>query len=123
MQFIYFYFFKLETSCSEISTNIGILFSENLVALNVSREVGFCHLVFQEYEFICLWYMLSKDSVHIMGLGFFCWFGGFLRTIACFACVLTVEQLELSECVFTTKIHVLCKNIFRQYSQIAGLSH
>lgn len=45
-------FFKLETSCSEISGNTGILFSENVVVLNISREVGDCHLVCQEYEFI-----------------------------------------------------------------------
>lgn len=44
-------FFKLETSCSEISGNTEILFSENIV-LNISREVGDCHLVCQEYEFI-----------------------------------------------------------------------
>lgn len=31
-------FFKLETSCFEMLGNIGILFSENVVVLNISRE-------------------------------------------------------------------------------------
>lgn len=47
-------FFKLETSCFEISADIGILFSENVVVLNISREVGYFHLLFLEYEFTCL---------------------------------------------------------------------
>ena len=46
--------FKLDASCAEISGNTGILLSENVVGLDVRRKVGFSHLVFQEYGFVCL---------------------------------------------------------------------
>lgn len=42
--------------------------------------------------------------------------------LSCFARVLSVEQLEPSEHVFTTKICVLRKGLLRQCSQTAGLS-
>lgn len=115
--------FKWETSCSDISGNTGIPFSQNVV-LNMSRKLEYFYQIFQEYESMFLWgtVLPCRLDVHVMDLGIFCSWGFFKWKISLFcSCALCGTTGAFWMC-FYYQNNLLSENIFRCCSQAVGLS-